>query len=244
MKVYTTLHMGQHHVNHCEDYLMVAEIGTNKFLYAVMDGCSSGTDSYFASTLTGKILRKIAKENHFKDFVVKEKRDLSQILKIAVSELFEALRDAKARLQLARDEMLCTLVIAVVDTVERSGEFMCVGDGLICINNQLFEFEQENIPDYLGYHLQEDFEMWFNAQNQKLSRVDINSFSLATDGIFTFQKIDNKIYDAPQNLIDFLLVDVDGASNPNMLDRKMRQIESTLGLKPTDDLAIVRVDLK
>ncbi|MBL0742432.1 hypothetical protein [Chryseolinea lacunae] len=99
------------------------------------------------------------------------------------------------------------------------------------------------MPDYLGYHLQEDFEAWFNAQGQKLSLGEINSFSLATDGIFTFQKIDNKVYEAPHNLIDFLLVDGDGASNLNMLDRKMRQIESTLGLKPTDDLAIIRVDL-
>ncbi|MBL0742431.1 protein phosphatase 2C domain-containing protein [Chryseolinea lacunae] len=123
MKVYTTLHMGQHHINHCEDYLMIAEIGTNKFLYAVMDGCSTGTDSYFASTLIGKILRKIAKENYFKDFVEKEKRNSAQVLKIALKELFEALRDAKVRLQLAREEMLSTLVIAVVDSVERSGEF-------------------------------------------------------------------------------------------------------------------------
>ena len=57
MNIYTTLQIGELHTNHCEDYFITAEIGKNKLLCAVMDGCTMGTDSYFAATLTGKLLR-------------------------------------------------------------------------------------------------------------------------------------------------------------------------------------------
>ena len=58
MKIYQVLQIGDHHVNYCEDYTLVVEIGNNHFLAAVMDGCSMGKESYFAATLVGKILRK------------------------------------------------------------------------------------------------------------------------------------------------------------------------------------------
>jgi hypothetical protein len=69
MNICTTLKIGSHHTNHCEDYLLTAEIGKNKMLCAVMDGCSMGTDSYFAATLTGKLLRKICREISYKEFL-------------------------------------------------------------------------------------------------------------------------------------------------------------------------------
>jgi hypothetical protein len=33
-----------------------------------MDGCTMGTDSYFAATLVGKVLRKIATEKNYQSF--------------------------------------------------------------------------------------------------------------------------------------------------------------------------------
>lgn len=62
MKTYSALQIGDYHLNNCEDYLFIGDIGNDKILCAVMDGCTMGTDSYFVSTLTGKLLRKIAKE--------------------------------------------------------------------------------------------------------------------------------------------------------------------------------------
>jgi Protein phosphatase 2C len=243
MKIYTTLHIGEHHSNYCEDYLLVAEIGKNKILCAVMDGCSMGTDSYFSATLTGKILRKIAKELQFREFVEQETKNPAQLLQIVLQQLFENFRSFKNQLHLEREETLNTLLITVVDTTERSGEFMCIGDGLICIDSQFFEFEQDNRPDYLGYHLNEDFDSWFASQEQKISRADLKTFSLSTDGIFTFKEFDLGSYDRPKNIIDFLLVDEEGGQNSNMLNRKMIEIKTTWGLKPTDDLAIIRVTL-
>jgi protein phosphatase 2C-like protein len=241
MKIYTTLQIGEFHTNNCEDYLLATEIGNNKILCAVMDGCTMGTDSYFAETLTGKILRKIAKEYEFKEFVKKVQNSPELLIKMVLKQLFEHFRNFKNQLQLEREETLTTLLIAIVDIAEKSGEFMCIGDGLICIGDQLFEFEQDNRPDYLGYHLNDDFESWFTSQHQKISKTGIESFSLSTDGIFTFKEFDTGTYDKPDNIIDFLLLDEEGSDNSNMLNSKMIEIKATWGLKPTDDLAIIKV---
>ncbi len=133
-----------------------------------------------------------------------------------------------------------TLLIAVIDSSKASGEFLCVGDGLICINGEFFEFEQDNKPDYLGYHLQEDFDTWYSNQQQRVSAQQIRDFSLTTDGIFTFSKYNNQSYQQAGNVADLLLIDKIGYQNSNMLDRKRSDIEKEWGLKPMDDLAIIR----
>ncbi len=241
MTIYTTLQIGELHTNHCEDYLITAEIGKDRLLCAVMDGCTMGTDSYFAATLTGKLLRKISKEHSYKEFYSKESAGLQLTLENITRQLFEELRSAKNILQLEREEVLNTLLIGVIDTNIRAGEFMCIGDGLICINNQLYEFEQDNKPDYLGYHLQEEFNSWYNKQQQRITARNIQDLSLVTDGIFTFSKFDNKPYANPGNVVEYLLVDVEDSNNSNMLNSKLLDIKTNWGLKPGDDLAIIRL---
>jgi hypothetical protein len=206
-----------------------------------MDGCSMGTDSYFPATLTGKILRKIAKEFQYREFIEKEQKGTEQLLKLVMQQLFEQLHQFKNLLLLEREEILNTLILAIIDTLEKKGDFLCVGDGLVCINNELIEFEQDNRPDYLGYHLNENFEAWLTNQKQRISRSGIDDFSLSTDGIFTFNRFDSAQYIGAGNIIDTLLINDEGSDNSNMLNSKMINIKTNWGLKPMDDLAIVRV---
>ncbi|WP_242696202.1 protein phosphatase 2C domain-containing protein [Longitalea luteola] len=241
MRIYTTLQIGELHTNHCEDYLITTEIGKNRLLCAVMDGCTMGTDSCFAAILTGKLLRKISKEYSYKEFYSKESTGLQETLQNINRQLFQELRSAKNILQLERDEVLNTLLMGVIDISNRAGEFICIGDGLVCIDQQLYEYEQDNKPDYLGYHLHEEFDSWYAKQQQRISAQDIHDFSLATDGIFTFKKFDNKTYAGPGNVIEFLLVDVEESNHSNMLNRKLLDIQTNWGLKPGDDLAIIRI---
>ncbi|TWF40478.1 protein phosphatase 2C-like protein [Chitinophaga polysaccharea] len=240
MKLYTTLQIGAHHIHHCEDYLVTAPLGTEKTLCAVMDGCSMGKDSYLVATLTGKILRKVAKEIAFREFAEKRTTILPDLLKTILRQLFHELKQLKNTLQLERNELLTTLVIAVIDAKEKAGEFMCIGDGVIDINGNLYEFDQDNKPDYLGYHLQEDFEHWFSVQQQRLSEKGIINFSLCTDGIFTFSRFDNNIYEPSGNIIAWLLTDDTYNENEHMLSQKVTEVKMNWGLVPTDDLAIVR----
>ena len=243
MPIFEVLQMGQFHSNYCEDFLISCEVGANRHLIAVMDGCSMGVESHFAATLTGKLLRKIAKEWYYKEFVSKTQMDLPQLLQEISKSLFEQLKALKTQLALDREELLSTLMLGILDVDTHAAEILVVGDGLVCCDGALTEFEQDNKPDYLGYHLEKGFEDWYPAQHQRLSFNNIEDLSIATDGIFTFKKYDNKIWPEKHDadLIHFLLNDGNGSEQENMLKKKMIFIEEEWGLKPTDDLAIIRV---
>lgn len=242
MNIYQIVQIGEHHVNYCEDYTLVAEIGNDHLIVAVMDGCSMGEESYFAATLVGKILKKIAKEIGYLAFF--ERRDLNAkfVLKDIFKQLFQELQLLKNQLQLETEELLTTIVLLVLDKKEWNGEILAVGDGLVVCNGQLIEFEQDNKPDYLGYHLTGDFEKWFAGQEQKLSLTDIEDISIATDGIFTFSIFDNVVYEKCEiDLIEILLKGKEDTQNPRMLIKELNKIEEKWGLRPTDDLGIIRL---
>jgi len=79
MKIYSTLTIGEFHTNYCEDFLVIEQITNSEKLIAVLDGCTMGTESVFASMLYGKILRKIAKHFFYEDFVKKDSSSDSKI---------------------------------------------------------------------------------------------------------------------------------------------------------------------
>jgi len=71
MKEYELSKIGEFHINHKEDSSAITEIGDNKILMAVMDGCSMGNEIHFSSTLIAKILRKVGKEISYREFAEK-----------------------------------------------------------------------------------------------------------------------------------------------------------------------------
>jgi two-component SAPR family response regulator len=66
---------------------------------------------------------------------------------------------------------------------------------------------------------------------------------LATDGIFTFKNFDSKTYIERGNVIEFLLDNSEESTNSNMLNSKLYDIQKNWGLKPGDDLVIIRIIL-
>lgn len=243
MKIYHLTTIGEFHTNHNEDALTICDIGQDKCLIAVMDGCSMGTESHFASTLIAKILRKTAKEISFKTFVEKTENTLSEDLRQVTQTLFEELKFVKSRWMLESTEILSTLMFAIIHQQEKTAEILTVGDGLICCNGKYTEYEQGDKPDYLGYHLAEEFDDWFDAQIQRLSAENIYDLSITTDGIFTFKKFDNEYYESISDgeLIDFLLIEKEEEYTKNMLQKKLLHIKKRWGLKPSDDLSIIRI---
>ncbi|MDN5479806.1 MAG: hypothetical protein L0G39_23005, partial [Chryseobacterium sp.] len=66
--------------------------------------------------------------------------------------------------------------------------------------------------------------------------------SIATDGILSFTKI--KKTDNTEEKIDipqFLMTERSFIDTDEMLNRKLKKLEHHYGLKPTDDLAIIRM---
>ena len=243
MKFYELSHIGEFHVNHNEDYMVSEDSGNNRKLIAVMDGCSSGTDSYFASTLIGKLLRKIAKQESYREYVEKRETELSDQLEIISLQLFEQLSYLNGQLDLKSDEILSTLILAIVDTKQHRAEIVIVGDGLIHLNGENIEYENDNKPDYIGYHLKMDKHLWYQTRTQKLTVEKIDDLTISTDGIHTFKNFDGKNYEEiNQDEIMFKFFrDRSEINNVNKLRKTLIDIKDRNGLVPSDDLTMIRV---
>jgi hypothetical protein len=241
MNIFSYKQIGESHANYCEDDLFIGDVGKNKIVIAVMDGCTMGIDSHFASTLLAKSLKRIVKEMYFKDFIEKNNKDLH--LKDILAELFKQINLVKKILHLEKQEVLSTIILGIIDTNEKKAELICIGDGLIICNGNISEFEQGNIPDYLGYHLEEDFEEWYLKQGQQLSFEHVKDISISTDGIFTFKDFDKYDFSEKRSkeIISLLLIDNVESNETNYLKKKIGFIENHWKLRPIDDIGIIRI---
>ncbi|GAB5555066.1 MAG: protein phosphatase 2C domain-containing protein [Saprospiraceae bacterium] len=243
MKKYSYSKIGAFHTNHNEDSYTITEIEDHKWLIAVMDGCSMGVESHFASTLITKILRKIGKELSYKSFIEKTRKNTSQYLESILSQLFYELKQIQDLLHLDNLEILSTLILGVLDEQEKVVELVTIGDGLIYCDGIFYEYDQEDKPDYLGYHLTEDFSTWFKIQSQKLSLKNVSNLSISSDGIFTFKNFTGKQYPIIEDheILAYLLIAEGSKDQETMLNKKVIEIETKYGLKPSDDLTIIRI---
>ena len=242
MNFHTILQIGAYHSNHCEDFLLTENLSDRLKLIAVMDGCTMGEESVFASILFGKTLRKIAKEHYYLSRIrTFENTSLSCWVERVLQQLFQELRQLQNQLDLSVNELLSTLLIGIVDCTSSSAEFLVIGDGVIVVDGQLHEFEQNDKPDYLGYHLSEDFDHWFLSQNQRLSIDSFTDLSIATDGFFTFRSVRTQTLAPPKTILQMLAIDSPVSPSSNFFAKQLNRMKENLNLLVTDDLAIVRI---
>ena len=126
---------------------------------------------------------------------------------------------------------------------EKSAEIITIGDGLICVDDHITEYDHDDKPDYLGYHLNEDFEKWFQRHNQKISVSNFTDLSISTDGIWSFKNL----RDSSSRQLSFdevaynLLKNSDNLLEENFFQKKIRILKDELYHIATDDLAIIRL---
>ncbi|MCY1506775.1 hypothetical protein D3C87_143110 [compost metagenome] len=242
MKIYSAIQIGDYHFNNCEDAIYIGKFGKDKLVCAVMDGCTTAIDSQFASLLVGKILKKIVIEKGYKDMVDKNEAamTLEQHLKSILRDVFSELKAIKNQLLLDSKELLTTLIIMIVDKNLKQGIVLAIGDGFANINGKITDFEQDNKPDYLGFHISENFEEFYSLQSQKLVFDTISDISIATDGIFSFTKIHKKTAEEI-DVVDFLAKNEDNNESADMLSLKLKALEMEFGQKPTDDFSMIRI---
>lgn len=244
MKIYQLNKTGKLHETHTEDYVMVEKVSTNWIIAAVFDGCSSGKESFFASALYGKILRKSCKmlpllrkiRLEF-DF---EKTDASFIGKFLLNQLFDDLKKAHRLLGTEMREILSTIILLVYNQSSKSAWVNISGDGFIIHNKEIEEIDQHNIPDYMAYHLDIEFDQWINAFSKSFSFENQSDISISTDGISKFYSITEK----RQRSIDpvhFLLIDDTWKDSDDMLESKFNVLKDEHGLFPYDDLGMIRI---
>jgi hypothetical protein len=245
MKIYQLLKRGEYHPDFCEDFSVVQPVSSSVLLCAVLDGCTMGQESHFAATLAAKILRKVIKERQYRAFYgeIVPCTGLEQELREILVGVFQEFRQMRNQLLLDTSELLTTLVVALLDTDTGEAYGIALGDAVVALNGRILRFEQHNKPDYLAYHLGQDVDAWYAQQKQVFRATNCNDMSLATDGIDSFQPLSISPPAEPLDIHHLLLVDEELAERDEMLNIKMKRLENLFSLKPTDDLAIVRVRL-
>ncbi|WP_343587651.1 protein phosphatase 2C domain-containing protein [Flavobacterium sp.] len=244
MKTYTSLKIGDYHQNNCEDHLYIGDYGKGMILCAVMDGCTTALESHFASTLVGKILKKICIEKGYKEFIKKDDNitvDTEENLKLVLRDLLMELKTVKNTLMLDSKELLTTIIIMLANKNNGEGIIIAIGDGFASVNGKVYEFEQNNKPDYLGFHLSEDFEEFYDSQKQKIRFNKIEDISISTDGIFSFEKVRNTKSDEEINVINFLTAEKTDFEKVDMIDSKLKILENHFGMVSTDDFSLIRI---
>jgi len=243
MKIFELSHIGEFHTNHNEDSKIVADLGTNYKLIAVMDGCSSGTDSHFASNLIGKILRKLAKQESYREYAEQSTKQIRTLLEEITLNLFEELQHLNRQLDLKSDEILSTVIIGVIDVKNGMADLVVIGDGVIHCDGKTIEYENDNKPDYIGYHFTMDKHLWYQTRTEKLSLAKFTDLSISTDGIHTFKNFDGKTYKTieTESIIKEFFNSRQFEDNSNKLKRILIKMQEEYGLMPSDDLTIIRV---
>ncbi len=225
---------GSQHKVYCEDFLFEEELNEEYTIYGVLDGCSSGINSHFASSLIAKTVINEAKKIDFGQDI--------DFLKQIIYQTIISLKTTKELLNLSVNELLSTMIIMLIDTIENKADIVSIGDGVIVINDEIIDIDQLNKPDYIAYHLDEinsydDFEIFY-GQQLIFDNTDFNDITISTDGINSFSYNSNE----PEfNVIEYFAKDDFLMSNPAMLSRKHNILRNKYSLENADDIAIIRI---
>lgn len=158
------------HKNTCEDAIFVKE--TASYIYGCTnDGCSTGINSAWASQLLCYLVQNRVHEITSNEYLA--------YLRIR-------LRDILGDLHLSEMNLLSTCLLFHYDKITRVLKLRIIGDGYYYVNGQEYVIDHNNTPDYLAYHLYDNF-LPFCENYPELVYENVNSFQICTDGIKSFQ---------------------------------------------------------
>ena len=241
MFLHQLLRRGVLHRDFCEDYLLVQKSPAEYNFFCVFDGCSTGIDSHFASTLWGKSLN--AAILNVTDLLKTQEEMLDEVIFQSLTQV-KSIRDT---LQLSVNELLSTFIILVADKEFHSGEILVFGDGFVSINGTDYQIDQNNQPDYLAYYFdkinsREECKRVIMNHSKRFSIRQILDISISTDGINSFEKTGNpNCYESFSGVIPYLSHDDYLINNPSMLARKTNLLKAKQGLVNQDDIALIRI---
>lgn len=246
MIVESLLKRGYIHAVYGEDALFQTTL-ENYWVGAVMDGCSSAVESCFAATLMAKMVAKGCKLLPYLDKIQPDlnlkSMSAQMVGEFVLSQVFSDLKKLQKQLLLENIEILTTLTLAVINSHNKTAYINFSGDGYYEINNQLFEIDQNNTPDFLGYHTDKSFEVWLKNHTYSSEFKNIHSLTIATDGIAKLFKPDGNKHN---ELIaqDYLMLQNTKVKKNQSLDEKYNSLTNEFELIPYDDIAILRYSVE
>jgi serine/threonine protein phosphatase PrpC len=233
---------GLMHEVYGEDALFAKQLDDNWFIGAVMDGCSSGKDSYFASALLSKMVEKGCKTLPYlgkvsPDFKM-ENMSPKAVGEFLLNQVFDDLKQIRKKLLIDDIELLSTLLLAVVNIPDKQAYVNVSGDGYICCNGDITTIDQHNIPDYMTYHLNQSFDNWLHNHTRIFEIKKIETLTLSSDGISKYLNMDMK-RPPDQNTISYLLKTL-----KLPLKERHKHLTHTLRLAPYDDVSILELGME
>ncbi len=154
--------------NSCEDSLFVKE--DNNFIYGgVFDGCSTGTKSHWAS----------------QTFAYAFARHQIPSSDDAVFDVWNDLGQMMDELKLDHMNMLSTCILFSYHKETQQLRLRIFGDGTYFINDVEHQVEQDNTPDYFGYHLGDNLFGFgrYMARYPEQVYENVTKFQICSDGI-------------------------------------------------------------
>ncbi len=242
MIIHQYIKRGSNHPDYCEDFLIVSK-KNDYMLFGVFDGCSSGSDSHFASALIGKIIKA-----EFLKMEIKRKDKIEKNLKTLLFNSLMSLKKLKETLLLDEyEELLSTIILFLYDTTKNNGIIVVSGDGLVSINGTETIIDQNNAPRYPAYYLDEmydriSFNTWYGSYNKTFEVSELVDVSISTDGVLSFtgqKQTENE--EKVINVVDYLLKDDFLIANKAMSGRKVNILNKKYGLQNFDDLGLIRI---
>lgn len=188
-KIESFIAMGCAHSLHCEDDFYVYE-DEEVIVAAVFDGCSSGIDSHFASTMHKYCLREvlidipyIIREDDNRNFPFKDINESGK-------EIIHLLYDRIYRLNYkVNSEMLSTVVLTLVNKLTKEYFICFAGDGVCKINDKIHSVHDSNSNTvwYLSSVKYSDFNFYYDTYCTKYSGIFENEISISSDGMESFK---------------------------------------------------------
>lgn len=243
VKARKVVRRGRVHDQRCEDESLVFSYNQIAVI-AVFDGCSTGTDSYFASGLFAKILKKIAieEEGFFKQ--INEDSNLEDVVNVIMCSFFFELKKAKYYLKLDDSEILSTIVLSAVNLKTKQAFSIIVGDGSVYIDGKINTIHPEkNAPRYITYFLEKKYEDFWKENINKYTLEVKDTIAVMSDGIDSFRHYSENRYvnDAEKADIIYRFL-----KSKYLLDNKVGlaricNILDSEHLAPSDDLSIAHI---
>lgn len=228
------------HQNWCEDNYFVKE--TDEFIIgAVLDGCSTGIDSQFASNFLKKCFDYQSK---FYDHIPKDEFGLFYSIRTH-------LKNIKFEVDLNDLQLLSTIVYFTYHKKKKKLNVRFFGDGVIYVDGNEIINDENNIPDYFAYHLSDSsdqFEEYFNSRKY-LTFENVNDFAICSDGIHSLINLKNP-HIKKEVAINFLIIDEQWKRLENGLNKKfniltnrdeeIKRSEELYWWEIKDDLTIIK----
>ena len=208
----------------CEDSYLFKE-DQDWIWGGVFDGCSSGINSAWASQTLVYIYDKVP----VTEFLYETMR----------ADLWRKLDATIKMYDITVEHLLSTAILFKYDKKNRVLAVRPLGDGVIFVNGVKKVYDQDNLPDYLAYHIDNPYRLNTLYNIYPVEHYDeVENFHICSDGIDSFALPQSK--EKIQEPIDFLISE---NLSPNHLDRKFNILKKQ-GWIIHDDLTIIGYDTK